>query len=424
MSIFLLGAFLVLMFLGIPIAISLGVSSVATIVFFTDLPISLVIQSMFTSMNSFIMLSVPLFILAGSLMDEGRVAEKIYNLAHAAVGWIYGGLGHVAILSNIIFGAMSGSAIAAMASIGKMSTNELVKKGYPKEYGTAIALSGSMLATIIPPSILMVVAAAVANVSVGRALLGGLIPGVIMGLAFMIYNYVYCKRHKIGEKSPFSWRELAMKTVIAIPALLVPVILLSGMFTGFFTPTEAAAVAVVYTILISVYVYKGIKWKAIPSVICNTAKSTGSILFIAITAKPAAMIFELDGLPQKVGVAISSISTNTIIIMLVIFVFLMLVGMFMDATAAIYILVPILLPAVTALGVDPVYFIVFLVISLSFGLITPPVGVCLYAAANVTNQPLETIVKASVPWMILIMCLIVSFIVFPQLITGPLQLLT
>lgn len=423
MSITLLVIFLVLMFLGVPIAVSLGAASVICIVTMSDLPLSMAAQSMFTSMNSFIMVAVPLFILCGSLMDEGGVADKIYDLAESMVGWIFGGLGHVSVVVNMLFAGMSGSSVAAIASIGKMSINALEKKGYPKDYATAINLSGSMLASVIPPSILMINAAATANVSIGQALLAGLIPGIIIGLVFMIYNYLYCKKHGIGDRTPFNGKNLGKAFVSAIPALLTPVILLGGVYTGFYTPTEGAAIAVVYTILVSIYIYKNLKWSDIPRIICKNARSTGTILFVAIAAKPASLIFELDGLPSAVANMITGISDNRIVIMFVLYAFLICVGMFMDATAAIFILVPILLPAVQAVGVSPLFFVVFLVITLSFGLITPPVGVCLYAAQNVTGLELEKIIKASVPWILLIAIALCIFIIFPGIITGPVGLI-
>ena len=389
MSIVLLILFLVFMFLGVPIAVSLGAASVICMVTMSDLPLSMAAQSMFTSMNSFIMVAVPLFILCGSLMDEGGVAEKIYDLAEAMVGWIYGGLGHVSVVVNMLIAGMSGSSVAAIASIGKMSINALHRKGYPKEYATAINLSGSMLASVIPPSILMINAAATANVSIGQALLAGLIPGIIIGAVFMIYNFVYCKKHDIGDRTPFEAKRLGKAFVSAIPALLTPVILLGGVYTGFYTPTEGAAIAVIYTILVSIYIYKDLKWTDIPRIICKNARSTGTILFVAIAAKPASLLFELDGLPSAVANMITGISSNRIVIMFILYAFLICVGMFMDATAAIFILVPILLPAVQAVGVSPLFFVVFLVITLSFGLITPPVGVCLYAAQYVTDLPLD-----------------------------------
>lgn len=238
--------FIVLMFLGVPIAVSLGASAVICIVTMSDIPLSLAAQSMFTSMNSFIMVAVPLFILCGSLMDEGGVADKIYGLAEALVGWIYGGLGHVSVVVNMIFAGMSGSSVAAIASIGKMSINALSKKGYPKDYATAINLSGSMLASVIPPSILMINAAATANVSIGKALLAGLIPGIIIGLIFMVYNYIYCKKHGIGDRTSFEAKKLGKAFVHAIPALLTPIILLGGVYTGFYTPTEGSNCCCIY----------------------------------------------------------------------------------------------------------------------------------------------------------------------------------
>ncbi len=407
------------MFLGVPIAVSLGAASVISMVLMTDLPLSMAAQSMFTAMNSFIMVAVPLFILCGSLMDEGGIADRIYDLSEALVGWIYGGLGHVSVVVNMIFAGMSGSSVAAIASIGKMSINALEKKGYPKDYATAINLSGSMLASVIPPSILMINAAATGNVSIGQALLAGFIPGLIIGFIFMIYNYFFCKNHNIGDKTPFEYPKLGRAFRRAIPALLTPVILLGGVYTGIYTPTEGAAIAVVYTCLVSIYVFKNLKWSDIPRIMVKNARATGTILFVAIAAKPASVLFEIDGLPTRVAEMIGGISDSRVVILLVLYAFLIVVGMFMDATAAIFILVPILLPAVQNVGVTPLFFVVFLVITLSFGLITPPVGVCLYAAENVTGLPLEKIIKASIPWILLIAVSLVLFILFPQIIEVP-----
>ncbi|KAB0577672.1 TRAP transporter large permease [Fusobacterium naviforme] len=422
MSLGIMLLFMILMFLGVPIAVSLGAASVLCMAAMTQMPLSMATQSMLTAMNSFIMVAVPLFILCGSLMDEGGIADRIYDLAEASVGWIYGGLGHVSVVVNMLFAGMSGSSVAAIASIGKMSINALEKKGYPKDYATAINLSGSMLASVIPPSILMINAAATGNVSIGQALLAGFIPGLIIGLIFMIYNYLYCKKHGIGDRIPFESKKLGRAFVRAIPALLTPVILLGGVYTGIYTPTEGAAIAVVYTCFVSIYVFKNLRWRDIPRIMIKNARSTGTILFVAIAAKPASVLFELDGLPSTVAHMIAGISSNRVVILMVLYLFLIVVGMFMDATAAIFILVPILLPAVQAVGVSPLFFVVFLVITLSFGLITPPVGVCLYAAENVTGLPLEKIIKASVPWILLIAISLVIFILFPQIIEVPVAL--
>lgn len=421
MSLALLGIFLVLMIFGVPLAISLGIASVATLMIFTDIPSNLIIQSMFSSMNSFLMVAVPLFILAGILMDEGGVAEKIFNFANSLVGWMPGGLGNVTIVSSVIFAGMSGSSVADVASVGKISVSAMEKHKYPTDYATALAVITSMLATIIPPSILMVVAASVANVSIGQALFAGIIPGFIIALVFIIYNSLYCKKNNIGVKEAFSANKLVKQFIVAIPALLVPVILLGGMLSGYFTTTEAAGIAVIYTLIVSLLVYKNIRIQKIPNILFRAAKTTGTILFIAVTAKPASWIFEYDGLPVTVAKLLGDLTTSPLMIMLLLFVFLVLVGMFMDATAAIYILVPILLPTITAVGINPVFFVVFLVIMLAFGLVTPPVGVCLYAASNITGIKLERLVKSSIPWLIITAATILIFVLFPSLITIPMK---
>jgi tripartite ATP-independent transporter DctM subunit len=394
------------MFLGIPVAVSLGFSSVMTLVLFTDIPLTLISQSMFSSMNSFIMVAVPLFILAGNIMDKGGVGDKIFNFANSMVGWMPGGLGHVNIVTSLIFAGMSGSSVADVAGLGVLEMSAMEKHGYDKEYSAAITVATSTLATMIPPSILMIVAASVANVSVGKALVGGVIPGVLISVVFMVYNYLYCKKNGIGDKAKFSLEIFFKSMIISIPAMLVPVIILIGMFTGIVTPTEAAAIAVVYSTIISLTIYKGFTLKSIPRLLINTTKTTGTILFIAVTAKSANWIFEFDGLPAKIATSITSLTSNPILIMLVVLMFLVVVGMIMDATAAIYIVVPILLPAVTSVGVDPLFFVIFLVLSLALGLITPPVGVCLYAATSVTGLRLEQIVPKLMPWI---------FILIPQI---------
>lgn len=419
MSIFLLILFFVLLFLGIPIAASLGISVVATILFFTDVPLSIVIQSMYSSMNSFVMVAVPLFILAGIIMDEGGIARRIFDFAKSAVGWMRGGLGHVNVFASLIFAGMAGSSIADVASTGRMTINAMTRNGYSLSYSTGLTMISSMLASVIPPSILMVVAASTAGVSVGTALIGGLIPGVILAISYMIYNYFYCKKHDIGAPIKFEMDVLGREFLKAIPALLAPVILIGGIVSGLFTPTEAAAVAVLYTLIVTLFVYKDITFKQLPNMFFRTTKMTGTILFIAVTAQPASWVFEFDGLPARIATAITNFSENHIIILLLVFVFLIIVGMFMDATAAIFLLVPILMPTVTAVGIDPVYFVIFMVMLLSFGLITPPVGVVLYTASSVTGLSVEEVSKTAIRWIILTFFILLIFIFFPQLITVP-----
>ena len=419
MSIFILIVFLILMLLGIPVAVSLGIASVGAILVYDMSTIASAVKLMYSSMNSFTMVAVPLFFLAGVLMEKGGVAEQIFDFCEDIVGWIAGGLGHVNILTSILFAGMSGSSVADVASIGALCANAMIRSGYPAPYAWGTTLASSMLATVIPPSILMVVAASVAQVSMGKALFAGIIPGVVLGIIMMVYNYIYCKRHKIGHVIPFNGGKLGKSFLHALPALMVPVILLGGMYTGYFTSTEAAAICVLYTLLVSMFVYRKLKPKDLPGVFMQVAKNTGTVLFVAITAKPAGQLFTLDGFPATVSKAITGISSNAIVVMLLIFLLLCVIGMFMDATAAIYIFMPILLPTATSVGVDPLFFVVFMVIALAFGLITPPVGVCLYAACNVSGLSMEKVSKGLAPWLIVLFAALLLFILFPQLITVP-----
>lgn len=421
MSIFLIILFFVLIFIGVPIAISLGIASVFSVIIFTDVPINVIIQSMYSSMNDFVMVAVPLFILAGILMDEGGIAERIFDFAKNVVGWITGGLGHVNIFVSLLFGGMSGSSVADVVSVGKMSINEMTRNNYPLQYSTSVTLVSAMLGSIIPPSILMVIAASVAGVSAGKALFGGIIPGILIALVLMIVNYYFSKKHHYGEKIPFNFKQLVYSFFKALPALLVPVVLLGGILSGYFTPTEAAAVAVIYALIVSMFIYKIISYKQLPSVFFRTAKMTGTILFVAVTATAASWVFTYDGLPTRVASLIGNISESPLIILSMLFVFLIIVGMFMDATAAIFILVPILMPTVNAVGIDPVFFVIFTVITLSFGLITPPIGVCLYAAQSITGMSIEKISKSILVWLIITLLVLYLFVLFPELITTPMS---
>lgn len=407
------------MFIGIPIATSLGIAVVGTILIFTDVPISIVIQSMYSSMNSFLMVAVPLFILAGMIMDEGGIAERIFDFSKSIVGWMTGGLGQVNILASLIFAGMAGSSVADIASTGRLTTNAMTRNNYPLSYAAAVTLITSVLATIVPPSILMIVAASTAGVSIGAALVGGLIPGVIIAVVYMIYNYFYCKKHNYGIKQKFEWKTLGREFVRAFPALLAPVILLLGILSGYFTPTEAAGICVLYMLFIALFVYKGLTFKKLPNIFFKTASLTGTILFIAVTAKAAGWVFEYDGLPARVAQFIGGVSDSPLVIMLMLFVFLIIVGMFMDATAAVFILVPILMPTVVTVGIDPVFFVIFLVVLLSIGLVTPPIGVCLYATCNITGLKIEELSKATLPWLAVTFAILLAFVFFPQIITIP-----
>ena len=422
MSISLLLIFLALSALGVPLAIALGLAGVASIAIFTATPLTLLSESMFSAMNSFLLVAVPLFLLVGQLMDRGGVADRIFDFAHALVGWLPGGMGHVNVASSVVFGGISGSSVADIASLGAVEINAMVKHGYDKGYAVGMTLTTSTLSSIIPPSILMVIAGSIASQSIGLLLVAGLIPGLFIAAMLMVYNHIYSVRRGVCKPTPFRWGHLARAGVRAILPMLTPVILMIGILDGFFTPTEAAAIAVVYTFGVAALVYRQIAWRDIAPMLIETARTSGNILFIAATAKLAAWVFAYDGLPVQVGNAISAITTNPTLIMVLIFVFLVVVGMFMDAIAAMFILIPVLLPPAVAMGVDPIHMLVIVVITLTLGLVTPPVGVCLFAVAKVADMSLEEVVKGATGPVSVLILAIVALVLFPVLVLGPLRL--
>lgn len=422
MSISLLLIFLGLSAVGVPLAIALGLAGVASVVIFTATPLTLLSESMFTAMNSFLLVAVPLFLLVGQLMERGGVAERIFDFAHAMVGWLPGGMGHVTVASSVVFGGISGSSVADIASLGAVEINAMVRHGYDKPYAVGMTLTCSTLASIIPPSILMVIAGSVASQSIGLLLIAGLIPGLFIAGMLMVYNHIYSVRRGIDKPTPFQWAHLARAGARAILPILTPVILMVGILDGFFTPTEAAAIAVTYTFGIAALVYRKIAWREIGPMLVETARSSGNILFIAATAKLAAWVFAYDGLPVQVGNAIAAITSSPTVIVLLIFLFLIVVGMFMDAIAAMFILIPVLVPPAVAMGVDPIHLLVIIVITLTLGLVTPPVGVCLFAVTKVANMTLEEVVKGSIGPVAVLTLAILALVLFPVLVLGPLRL--
>jgi tripartite ATP-independent transporter DctM subunit len=422
-SIALLLLFLGLSALGVPLAVALGLASVAVIMMFTSTPIDLLSQSMFSAMNSFLLVAVPLFILVGHFMERGRVAERIFDFAEAMVGWMPGGLGHVNVVSSVIFGGISGSSVADIASVGAIEIKAMERHGFPKSYAVGMTLVTSTLSSIIPPSILVVIAGSIANVSIGTLLVAGLIPGLFIAFVFMVFNHFYAVHYGYNPPTPFNLRLVVTTGLGAILPMLTPIILLGGIVNGYFTPTEAAAIAVLYTMFLSVIVYRSIPPAEIWNILVETARASGTILFIAATAKLAAWVFAFDGLPVQVANFLASISTGPTMALLLIFLFLIVVGMFMDAIAAMFILIPVLLPPALKMGIDPMHFLIVTVITLTLGLVTPPVGVCLFAVAQVAKMRIEDVIRGSMIPVGILTAAILALVLFPVLTLGPIRLL-
>ena len=414
MSLFLLGIFFLLNFLGIPLAVSLGLSSILTVVIY-DLPITIITRLMYTSMNSFLLVAVPLFILAGTVMEKGGVADRIFNAANSFVGRFRGGIGMVNIIASFIFGGISGSSVADVGSLGPLEIKAMTDEGYRKDYSASLTMVTSTLSSVVPPSILMIVAAVAGNQSVGASLAGGFGPAITLSVIFMIQNYFIARKHGYGIVVRRGFKEILKIIAGSIPALFSPIIILFGMFSGFVTPTEAAALAVIYTVFVSSVVYKKMPWKQFPQMIIKSGVTAGTILLVAMTASVATYVFAVDQLPMKVSSFLLGISQSPGVVMIFMGLIFIIVGMFLDITAAILLITPVLMPTAIQVGVHPVHFVVFMVTALSIGLSTPPVGVCLFATSLVSGISIEKIVKASWPFYVTIFIFICVFAVTPEI---------
>ncbi|MGD9479295.1 TRAP transporter large permease [Shinella sp. G-2] len=423
MSLFLLISFFGLSMLGIPLAVALALAGVATLWLYTSMPMDLLSQTMFSSMNSFLLVAVPLFILVGTVMERGRVAERIFDFAEAIVGWLPGGLGHVNVISSVIFSGVSGSSVADIASVGAIEIKAMERHGFPKGYAVGMTLCTATLSSIIPPSILVVIAGSIANVSIGTLLVAGLVPGLFIAFAFLVFNHFYSVHYGYNPPTPFNFRLVVVTGLRAILPMLTPLILIIGIASGLFTPTEAAAIAVVYVAVLGLLVYRTLPIREIPEILISTARISGTILFIAATSQLAAWIFTYDGLPEKVAELMQVMSLGPVTGMLVIFVFLLIIGIFMEAIPAMFILIPVLMPPVQALGIDPIHFLIVTVMTLTLGLVTPPVGVCLFAAAQVANMKVEDVIRGSLAPMAVLTLAIFALVLFPFLTLGPIRLL-
>ena len=422
MSWLLLGTFFGLSLLGVPLAVALGLAAVLTLLV-AGLPLSIAAQAMYTSVNSFLLIAVPLFILAGHIMERGGLSERIFSAANAVVGRWRGGLGHVNILASFIFGGISGSAVADVASLGPLEIRAMTERGYPRAYAAALTMITATLASIVPPSILMIIAASAAGQSVGAALAGGLGPAVMLAAGFFAVNYLMARRYGYGELAEQPVSESLRAIGIALPALGAPVIILTGLFSGIVTPTEAAGLAVIYTLLVSLVFYGGVRLRDVPGLIVSAGRTTGTVLLILMSASVATYVFTVDRLPQKVSQAILAVSSDPEVVMLLMGLIFIVVGMFMEIIAAGLILVPVLMPVAVSVGVNPLHFVVFLVTGLSLGLATPPVGTCLFATAQITGMPMERIVRAALPFYAGSFVIYLVMAVFPEIVLFPIRLL-
>ncbi|MCP3027856.1 TRAP transporter large permease [Halobacillus sp. A5] len=404
-------SFLVLISLSVPIAFSLGMSSLIYLLL-ADIPLNVIPQKMFGGINSFTLLCIPGFILAGNLMNAGGITDRIINFTNNIVGHIRGGLGLANVGSSMGFAGISGTALADTASIGSVMIPAMKKEGYDSAFAVAVTSSSSTIGPIIPPSLPMIILGTLATVSIGDLFLAGTIPGILLGISLMILTYIISKKRKYpkGERQHLS---VVIKSFSgAFWALMMTVVILFGILSGLFTPTEASIVAVVYALIVGLLVYRDLKLKMIPKVFLDSMVSTAGIMVLVGFANLFGWILVSEQIPQLVADGILSLSENPIVVILLLNLLLLFVGTFMETIAALVILFPVLLPVATYIGMDPVHFGVMMVLNLMIGLSTPPVGVCLFVASSIGKVSLGRATIALLPFLgvSLLVLLLVSFI--------------
>lgn len=388
-------AFAILLSVGIPIAIGLGSSALAYILLSgEDISLTILTQTTFAGMASFPLLAIPLFMLAGNLMNEGGLTQDLVRFARLLLGHISGGLGLATILASAIFAAISGAAVATAVAIGMVMIPAMKEAGYEEDVSAAVTATASCMGPIIPPSIPFIVYGVIANVSIGALFLGGVVPGILLGIGLMIYMYYIARKRGYPVEPQASLQEVVVGAWKALPALLMPVIIMGGILSGIFTPTEAAGVVVVYAFLVGMFFYRRIKWQRIPDVLLNAGLESAMIMLLLGLSEPFSWVVAVEQLPQHMIEAIGAISSSPIVVLLLINIALIIIGIPIETAPALVIVAPVLAPMAAELGIDPIHMGLVVCFNLVLGLITPPVGAVLFAVCGISGLSLEKLSKA------------------------------
>jgi len=407
--------FIVLLLAGVPIVFTIGLASVCALIVSLDpgSAATVIAQRLATGLDSFALLAIPFFILSGNLMNRGGIAHRLIALAKVVVGRLPGGLAYVNILANMLFGAISGSAVAAAAANGGFMGPLMKKEGYDKNFAAAVNISSATTGLLIPPSNVMVVySLASGGVSIAALFVAGYIPGMLLGLALMVVGGVIAKRNRypVGEKIPLA--DAALILWSALPSLALIVIIMGGIIGGYFTPTEASAIAVAYTFLLSVVIYREIKWAELPKICTDAAATTAIVLMLIGASMAMSWVMSSANIPQQISATLLRLTDDKIVLLLVINLTLLVVGTFMDMTPAVLIFTPIFLPVVATFGVDPVHFGLLMIFNLCIGLCTPPVGSILFVGCGVARTSIREVIRPLLPFFVamLVVLLLVTFV--------------
>lgn len=405
----------ILMFLGVPIAISLGLSGAITIMFFSQDSVSSLAIKLFETSEHYTLLAIPFFLLAGAFMTTGGVAKRLIDFANATVGHIRGGLAIAAVLSCMLFAALSGSSPATVAAVGSIAIAGMVRSGYPVGFGTGIICNAGTLGILIPPSVVMVVYAASTETSVGKLFMAGVVPGILLGVVLMVAIYIVARIKNLPAQPRATVKEWFTAARKAIWGLLLMVIILGGIYSGIFTPTEAAAVAAVYSWFVAVFIYKDVKLRDCPKVLLESAKLSVMLMFIIANAMLFAHVLTTEQIPQLITATVVEWNLQPWTFLLVVNIVLLIAGAFMEPSAIILILAPILFPIAVQLGIDPIHLGIIMVVNMEIGLITPPIGLNLFVASAVSKMPLADVVKAAMPWLLLLLSFLILITYIPPI---------
>ncbi|MBN2183628.1 MAG: TRAP transporter large permease [Sedimentisphaerales bacterium] len=414
-------SFIILLLLNVPIAVSIGLSTFFTGVYvmgsMTDTS-DIIAQRMVNSINSFPLLAIPFFILAGLFMGKGGIARRLIDFAGALVGRFTGGLAYVNVLTCMLFGALSGSSVAAVSAVGGFMIPEMNRKGYDKNFNVAVSTTAATTGLMIPPSNIMIVYALVAagyGVSIVAMFMAGILPGIVFGLLLMLVSGIISRKRNYGAGNKRGIVDIFRTFIGAIPSLLLIVIVLGGILGGIFTATEAAAIAVVYAFILAVFIYREVKIKEIPDILLQCGITTAVVMFLIATSSAMSWMMTTQNIPQNVSAALLSISGNKIIILLIINVLLLFVGTFMDMTPAVLIFTPIFLPVVVKLGIHPVHFGLIMIANLCIGLCTPPVGTCLFVGCGVGETTIVKVIRPLLPFFVAMIVALMLVTYIPQI---------
>ena len=412
---FLFGLLFLFLIIGVPVAIALGLSSVLTILFFSNDSLASLSLKLFQSMEHYTLLAIPFFILSATFLSTGGVAKRIIRFAIALVGSLRGGMAMASVLACMLFAAVSGSSPATVVAIGSIVIGGMVATGYSKEFAAGVVGSAGTLGILIPPSIVMVVYAAITEVSVGRLFVAGIMPGILAGLMLMAGIYFLARKRNLPKMQPASWREVFESGVDAIWGLLLIVIVMGGIYSGIFTATEAAAVAAVYAFIIAVFFYRDLKFRDVPKVLTDSGKVTIMLMFIITNAMLFGHVLTTEQIPQQIAEVIMSAGMAPWLFLVVVNVLLLIGGSFMEPSGLLLIVAPILFPIAVELGIDPIHLGVIMVVNMEVGMITPPVGLNLFVLVGITDMRLVEVIKAVVPWLLILLTFLIMITYIPQI---------